>query len=103
MPAVNTDGEPRGPQVGLENVPNSLPTAANLLERPWSVCDHQEPGRASSTLSLMIGDIPAGAAGLAPHTLTVEAPDGRLFLIWAGRRLAITEDGLAQLNLSDAP
>ena len=61
------NGTTRGPAIGIAGIPDSLPSAANLVSSPWTACSRQQAdaqGSITARVSLYAGSDPARAP---PH------------------------------------
>lgn len=89
----------RGPLIGIEGAPDSLPEREKLVKKPWSVCVHDGPdklGESKSYTSLVAGtDVGGKPIGLDGMLVT----DGRQnWMIWADRRMRVSANGVRALN-----
>ncbi len=94
---VNVDaatilGTPRGPEVGLRDVPDNVPTPADLRSGQWTACVDQE-----SKPHLFVGLEPAE---LSPAPLALVASDDHYFLIADSRRHQIVASDPANVLFS---
>jgi type VII secretion protein EccB len=79
---------PIGPAIGIEGLPQDLPTAADLIKGPWSVCEQPVPG--SSPRSTLVGGETVGGTPLgARNTVLVTTGQGDDWVLWGGQRLSI--------------
>jgi type VII secretion protein EccB len=84
---------PIGPTIGIAGLPQDLPTAADLIKGPWSVCE--QPGSAGSTL---VGGRTVGGTPLGPGTaVLVSTSQGGDWVLWHGQRLLIAEQVMLSL------
>jgi type VII secretion protein EccB len=86
-------GARRGPTIGIDGIPDSLPSAASLVAAPWTVCSRQEAGEADDVrarVSVLVGAT-AGARALPDDTAvyvhTASEPTG--YLLLHGQRLQV--------------
>ncbi|MGO9298060.1 MAG: type VII secretion protein EccB [Streptosporangiaceae bacterium] len=86
---------PRGPQIGIPGLPDPLPEAAMLVQRPWSVC-------AQGTATALAGGIGVGGRPLRSAALLVQA-EGQDWVIWDGSRMAIAAVELSALSNPGQP
>jgi type VII secretion protein EccB len=97
----------RGPTIGIDGIPDSLPSAKNLVESPWTVCSRQAPGQTDqldAQVSVRVGS-DASATPVAPDRgIAVRAVSGGTpFLLWHGQRLLISSPSVATaLGLQNA-
>ncbi|MFI7450717.1 type VII secretion protein EccB [Nonomuraea sp. NPDC049714] len=89
----------RGPLIGIEGAPDSLPEREKLVKKPWSVCVHDGPdklGESKSYTTLVAGtDVGGKPAGTGAMVVT----DGRQnWMIWADRRMRVDENGVRALS-----
>jgi type VII secretion protein EccB len=99
----------RGPTIGIADLPDSLPSAANLVRTPWSVCSRQQSGandQLEARVSVLAGD-DAGARLVPTNTAVVVrdmTPDSNRYLLLGGRRMAMPSTGVATaLGVQSAP
>jgi type VII secretion protein EccB len=101
----------RGPTIGIDGIPDSLPSASSLVSSPWSVCSREQPGQATkleAQVSVLAGDdagshaVPAGT-GVLVHDVTTNAR----YLLVRGQRLLMSTDAVARslglISTSDVP
>jgi type VII secretion protein EccB len=96
----------RGPAVGIDGVPDSLPSAKNLIGSPWTVCSRQsgDSDQLNARVSVTVGSA-AGAQPVAADRAVVvrSASGGTPYLLWQGQRLAIGSTKVAaSLSLQTA-
>lgn len=97
----------RGAAIGIDGLPDSLPSAKNLVTSPWTVCSRLQAGQndhLDAHVSLLIGD-DAGAVDLPADRAVLVRPvtDKTPFLLWQGQRLAISSSSVAtSLGLQNA-
>ena len=92
---------PRGLPVGIVGAPDSPPDPAGLDGVGWSVCaltgaDPAGGTRAGTLLALTRAEGAAPPLG-ADRGLTVGTPDGGEFLVWNGRRYALTQGWISRV------
>ncbi|RJL30160.1 type VII secretion protein EccB [Bailinhaonella thermotolerans] len=95
-------GYPRAPMVGIPGAPAWLPEPKRLVRGPWSVCV-RETGESAGRpqVTLLAGPRPGGRAlGGTGDALLVQGEDGQPWLVWADRRMRVTQQ--AARALSDA-
>lgn len=80
-----------GPAIGITGLPPDLPTSADLVKGPWSVC-------AANGVSTLVGGRAVGGAPLTESEATpATTPQGADWLLWNGERLQIDPDVMLQL------
>jgi type VII secretion protein EccB len=84
---------PRGVPLGIDGVPDPLPTATDLLASGWTECSRPGPGRGGVESVLLIGASGpvAGWVPLADQALFARDPAGTPWLIWHGHRHAVAD------------
>ncbi|HET6877270.1 MAG TPA: type VII secretion protein EccB [Jatrophihabitans sp.] len=102
------DGVRRGTTIGIDGLPESLPTSADLLGAPWSVCSQIRSaagGGRTVRVSLLAGS--NGRARPLPGTdgVLVSTPSSPTrYLIFGGQRLAVGSSRVATaLGLENSP
>jgi type VII secretion protein EccB len=81
---------PIGPTIGIAGLPQDLPTAADLVQGPWSVCT------ANGQTTLVGGESTGGTAlGLAQAVLATAR--GGDWVLWNGERLAVARQVMQDL------
>lgn len=88
-----------GDPMGIPGAPDSLPTAADLVKRSWTICSQQDDGGAAGAEPqslLLIGDevtggtvADAAAPGTVGGALLVADPTDRTYLVYGNRRFLI--------------
>jgi type VII secretion protein EccB len=74
-----------GPAIGIAGLPQDLPTPADLVRGPWSVC-------ATGTVSTLVGGRSVGGAALAPgQAVLAAAGPSSDWMLWNGERLLIRQ------------
>lgn len=76
-----------GPAIGIQGLPPDLPTGANLVKGPWSVCAAQ--GVSTLVGGRAVGGIPLSANQAALATTVQGGGQGAFWLLWNGQRLQI--------------
>lgn len=72
-----------GPAIGIAGLPQDLPTVADLVKGPWSVC-------AADGVSTLVGGVSVGGTPLSAGEATlVTTPVGGDWVLWQGERLRI--------------
>lgn len=100
------DPVPRGPEIGLQDVPPDLPPAEEVQNGRWTVCNHvttiEENGsQQERRLVDVIVNLPVTGTPLnEDDALVVETgPSRDPYLIWNGTRLEVTDRALLSLGL----
>lgn len=82
----------RGPTIGIQGAPDSLPDPGRLVRKPWSICDRNgqtAAGGTRPTTSLVAG-IPVGGQPLGGGgAVVVQASIGQAYMIWNNQKLAM--------------
>lgn len=91
-------GAKRGATIGIDGIPDSLPSSSNLLRSPWTVCSREEGG-ATEQLDARVSVVVGGAAGArtipASQAVVVRAvTGGERYLLYGGQRLALGSDAV---------
>jgi type VII secretion protein EccB len=98
------DDVPRGPRIGIPLAPNSVPRKDNVTSKPITTCSTARTNDDGTQLQvdMLIGTTESdlGARPTGDQALVVRSPDGSLYLIYRGKRLATTDDALRSLNLT---
>jgi type VII secretion protein EccB len=89
----------RGATIGIDGIPDSLPSAGNLITHPWTVCSRQQAGgnqQLSAQVSVLVGS-DAGARPVPTGSgVLVRAVDGgTTYLLLNGRRLEVASTAVA--------
>jgi type VII secretion protein EccB len=79
-----------GPTIGIAGLPQDLPTAADLVQGPWSVCT------ASGQTTLIGGESTGGTALGQAQAVLATAPGGD-WVLWNGERLAVAQQVMQDL------
>ncbi|MGI8762158.1 MAG: type VII secretion protein EccB [Jatrophihabitantaceae bacterium] len=89
----------RGATIGIDGIPDSLPSASNLLRSNWTVCSRQLAGNAGALdaqVTVQVGHAPAASAVPAGGAVLVRAPSAAsTYLLWHGERLGIASQEVA--------
>ncbi|XVQ11672.1 type VII secretion protein EccB [Spirillospora sp. CA-255316] len=92
----------RGPLIGIQGAPNTLPEPKKLTKAPWSVCvravTSTSAGR-QSLVTLVAGRKVGGTQVRDDQGLVVQA-DGQSWLLWRNMRLRMPQYALATLGAS---
>lgn len=97
-------GVPRGPRIGIEDAPDSLPDPARLLGGGWTMCSQPRPDVTGATVhdSVLVvgGDVPGGRS-LEERALLVDVPEtGDQYLLWRGFRHRIRQADTVAVGLA---
>ncbi|GAB3586166.1 type VII secretion protein EccB [Amycolatopsis endophytica] len=97
-------GVPRGPRIGIDDAPDSLPAPDHLLTGGWSLCSRPVPDPSGSTVDesvLLVGSGAPGGRPLGDAALLVEVPDsGDQYLIVNGYRHRIRQADTVAVGLA---
>jgi type VII secretion protein EccB len=89
----------RGPLVGIEKAPASLPAKDRLVDGPWSACVTEGPDATGGRKPYvtLVGGTPLGGAPVGDGALVVT--DGRgSWVIWSDRRMRVSASGVRALG-----
>jgi type VII secretion protein EccB len=100
-------GARRGATVGIDGIPDSLPSAKSLVKSPWTVCSRLQGGLAdqlTARVSVLVGDDARSRPVAANRAVLVRAvTGGGSYLLWHGQRLAVDSPSVAtSLGLQNA-
>ncbi|MEQ4206452.1 type VII secretion protein EccB [Actinopolymorpha sp. B9G3] len=102
--SASLDDVPRGPRIGIPLAPNSVPRKDNVTSKPLTTCSTARTVNDAQQLEvdMLIGatESDLGARPIGDQALVVRSPDGSLFLIYRGKRLATDDDALRSLDLN---
>jgi type VII secretion protein EccB len=97
---------PRGPAVGIANLPDPLPDRSAITSGAWSACSmRRAPGSSEFVTNLIIGAQPDGGEALADRGLLLEQSTSaniRRWLVMGGKRFQVSNQSLAPLGLAGA-
>jgi ESX secretion system ATPase EccB len=86
-----------GPALGIAGLPQDLPTAADLVRGPWSVCSQ-------NGASTLVGGQPVGGTALSLlQAVLATTAQGGDWLLWNGERLPTTQQVLGVSFQNSAP
>jgi type VII secretion protein EccB len=85
-----------GPTIGIAGLPQDLPTAADLVQGPWSVCT------TAGLTALVGGESTEGAALGQAQAVLVEA-DNADWVLWNGERLSVAPQVMQDLFPDEQP
>lgn len=96
----------RGATIGIDGIPDSLPSAGSLVSAPWTVCSRQQAGQGNqldAQVSLLVGQN-AGARPLPDRTavLAQGVTDRKDYLLLHGLRLTVAPSVSTALGLQGA-
>jgi type VII secretion protein EccB len=101
--AKSLRGFPRGPLIGIPDLPDSLPEPKALVTGAWSVCSRsQHKGSSTLETDLVVGGLRPGGVALGANAMILRraATEGvQYFLALQGRRLLIDNNGITALGL----
>ncbi|MFD0205966.1 MULTISPECIES: type VII secretion protein EccB [Saccharothrix] len=97
-------GVPRGPRIGIEDAPDSLPDPDRLLTTGWTMCSQPRPDVTGATVNdsvLVVGGGVPGGRSLDDRALLVDVPDtGDQYLLWRGFRHRIKQADTVAVGLA---
>ena len=79
-----------GPTIGIAGLPQDLPTAADLVTGPWSVCT-------ADSLTALVGGSSTGGATLGQSQAVLVVSDNTDWVLWKGDRLAVASQVMQDL------
>lgn len=89
----------RGPAIGIDGIPDSLPSAGHLVRGPWTVCSRLQAGPAAelaAQVSLTVGQDVAAHATATGRAVPVTSTDGKqAYLLWQGLRMQVASADVA--------
>lgn len=95
---------PRGVEVGIGGAPASLPTPAQLVGAPWSLCTEQVPDESGTPVSrtrLVVGRAPGQGRRPGDEALLVtDTADGKQYLIWHDLRFLLADPAVDRVALN---
>jgi type VII secretion protein EccB len=93
--STSLEGVPRGVPVGIDGVPDSVPTVKDLVTPPWSLCTRQVPDESGTSVSrtrLVVGRRPdQGKRPGESALLVTDTADTTQHLIWHDRRYLLAD------------
>ncbi|MFI9554094.1 type VII secretion protein EccB [Nonomuraea endophytica] len=98
--SASLDELARGPLVGIQGLPDSLPPRDKLVKAPWSVCvvDGPDPAGGVKQYTTMIGGIDVGGRPVGAGVMVVMDDHGQKWAIWNNQRMRINDSGVSALN-----
>jgi type VII secretion protein EccB len=102
-------GVPRGPQLGLGDAPDSIPTTNHLLGAPWTLCSlpaQTISGEQVPNTALVLGRQRTSGISVGDSAMLVrDIERGSLHLVWHGHDYPIPDEApvLEGLTLRDVP
>ncbi len=85
-----------GPTIGIAGVPQDLPTAADLVQGPWSVCT-------ANSKTTLVGGESTGGTALDQAQAVLAAASGGDWVLWNGERLAVAQQVMQDLFPDEQP
>jgi len=83
-------GVPRGPEIGIPNAPNSLPSADRVLLKGWTLCSvpiTDESGGDAEKSTLLVGHEQVGGLALGDKAMVLtESGTKTTYLVWQGNK-----------------
>jgi type VII secretion protein EccB len=98
--AASLRSVPRGQSVGIVGAPDALPAPTALAGANWTVCavaGRDAAGTLATATTLTVDRSPAGPALGPDQGVVARAPGGETFLVWRGRRFALTQTWLTRV------
>ena len=80
-----------GPTVGIPGLPQDLPTPANLVKGPWSVCAD------GSGVTTLVGGAPVNGTPLTTSNVELVQSQGQDWVLYQGSRFTITDKTMREL------
>jgi type VII secretion protein EccB len=99
-------GLPRGPLIGIRDLPDSLPEAKALVSGAWSVCSRPPQSGSSDRRTDVVvggprpGGVPLGDGAMIVRRSGLEVED---FLMYRGHSMRISEEAIVALNMTGKP
>ena len=97
-------GVPRGPRIGIEDAPDSLPDPGRLLTTGWTMCSQPRPDVTGATVNdsvLVVGGDVQGGRSLESRALLVDVPEtGDQYLLWRGFRHRVRQADTVAVGLA---
>jgi len=97
-------GVPRGPRIGIEDAPDALPPANQVLTGGWTLCSQpalDQSGARSSESVLMVGQEASGGTPMSGNAMLVEVLEtGDQYLISKGYRHKILKSDTVAVGLA---
>ena len=90
---------PRGLPVGIVGAPDALPGETALAGVAWTVCAvarRDQAGALFTATTLTVDRVPAAQPLDETHGVVARSTSGQAFLVWRGRRFALTHEWLAR-------
>ncbi len=81
----------RGPLIGIQNAPDSLPDTKHLVKKPWSVCVRTDTTTNNGTrpVSSLVAGEKVGGKDIGDQAVLVKA-NNVFYVIWHGQRMRTT-------------
>jgi type VII secretion protein EccB len=100
-------GIPRGPLIGIPDLPDSLPDAKSLITGVWSVCSRPpETGSLDRETDVVVGGPRPDGIPLGDRALVVRRQvtnEVQYFVVHKGRSMRIADDGIIALDMTEKP
>lgn len=85
-----------GPTVGIAGLPQDLPTSANLVKGPWSIC-------VDDGISTLVGGAWVGGTALTTKYAELVSSQGQNWVLWNGTRMKIPNNIMTVLWPQSSP
>jgi type VII secretion protein EccB len=85
-----------GPTIGIAGLPQDLPTAADLVQGPWSVCT-------ANGETTLVGGKSTGGTALGQAQAVLATAQGGDWVLWNGERLAVAPQVMQDLFPDEEP
>ncbi|MGW4462612.1 type VII secretion protein EccB [Micromonospora sp. NPDC004704] len=98
--ATSLRSVPRGQSVGIVGAPDALPAPTALAGTTWTVCavaGRDAAGTLATATTLTVDRTPSGPVLGPDQGVVAQAPGGETFLVWRGRRYALTQTWLSRV------
>ena len=100
-------GIPRGPLIGIPDLPDSLPEAKTLITGVWSICSRPpEPGSLNRETDVVVGGPRPNGVPLGDRALVVRrsiTDEVQYYVVHRGRSLRITDEAMIALDMTEKP
>lgn len=87
---------PRGPRLGIQDAPDSMPAADRLLGAPWTLCSvppEQGTGDLVPDTQLVVGRSTSSGDPVGSTAVLVrDVEDGSLHLVWSGHQYPVPQE-----------
>jgi type VII secretion protein EccB len=85
-----------GPTIGIAGLPQDLPTAADVVRGPWSVCT-------ANSKTTLVGGKSTGGTALGQAQAVLATAQGGDWVLWNGERLAVAQQVMQDLFPNEQP